>query len=322
METKKTVTVNGRAYDAATGTPFEQNKSDRSTQKQKRPLAARAASATSSGKTAAGSVHGAPQRSTTLHRRATKKPGLPKRPQPGRHMDIARSGTVKRFASHPAPNQPTSKKAEPSDTPARTHPVATKAHAKAVAKKHPAQHVSSKEKKNAAISAHLSQPSQPKKAERRPKTKRTRRLIMIAGILTLIIGAGTLAYFQLPSISVAIAAQQAGVDAEYPGYVPTGYSLAQPVTYSDGEVELRFTSNSGTGEYTIAQASSSWDSAAVLDNVVRPASGDNYIVTQERGLTMYSFDGNAAWVNGGVFYTIESEAALSGDQIRRIATSL
>lgn len=60
----------------------------------------------------------------------------------------------------------------------------------------------------------------------------------------------------------------------------------------------------------------------MLDNVVRPASGDNYIITQERGLTMYAFDGNAAWVNGGILYTIESDAALSGDQIRRIATSL
>ena len=98
--------------------------------------------------------------------------------------------------------------------------------------------------------------------------------------------------------------------------------MSQPVTFSDGEVTLRFTSNSGPGEYTIVQSRSSWDSSAVLDNVVKKSAGDNYVTTQERGLTIYSYENNATWVNGGILYTIESDAPLSGEQIRHIATSL
>lgn len=322
MEAKKTVTINGRAYDEVTGLPV-----DRPAKTAPRPAAlkrastARPASTTSSGNSAAGPVHGSPQRSTTLHRRATKKPGLPKRPQPGRHMDIARNGSVKRFAAQPAGATPVAKKAASADIQPKTHPLAHKATSKMV--KRPVQTLSPKQTKDAAIAHQLAKPSEVKRTQKkRPLTQKTRRTIMSFGVVALILGAGALAYFQLPGISVAIASQQAGVSAAYPGYVPTGYSLAQPVTYSDGEVSLRFTANSGTGEYTVTQARSNWDSAAVLDNVVRPASGDNYIITQERGLTMYAFDGNAAWVNGGVLYTIESDAALSGDQIRRIATSL
>jgi hypothetical protein len=60
----------------------------------------------------------------------------------------------------------------------------------------------------------------------------------------------------------------------------------------------------------------------VLDNYVKEKAGDNYITYNERGLTIYTYNSNAAWVNNGVLYTIDGDAPLSSDQIRRIATSL
>ena len=94
------------------------------------------------------------------------------------------------------------------------------------------------------------------------------------------------------------------------------------MTFSDGQVTLKFASNSNDNYYTVDQVRSSWDSSAVLDNVVTPEAGANYVTTKERGLTIYTFESSAAWVNGGILYQIDSKAPLTGDQIRRIATSL
>jgi len=311
MQANKTITINGRTYDAVTGVPVKEPV-------KKKPVA-RSESA------ASGSVHNSPQRSQTLHRRSTKKPTplAAKRPSSGLHMDIARSGNVKRFAAHPAAKKADHQKP---DIPHKTHPAAQRAHKNVAAKKPaPIKEVSAKQVKDAAIAAALesSRDKKTRKAKGPKKVWRwTRRSTIITALVFVLLSGAFITYLNLPSLSVAIAANQSGVDATYPKYVPDGYGLSQPVTFADGEVGLTFTSNTGTGEYTVTQSESAWDSTAVLENVVREAAGDNYVINQERGLTIYTYDGNAAWVNGGILYTIDSSAPLSGDQIRRIATSL
>lgn len=311
MQANKTVTINGRLYDGVTGLPVSAPKPAA-----KAPAAPRSSAA-------APSVHASAQRSQTLHRRSTKKPGVAtKRPQPGKHMDIARSSTIKRFAAHPAKVASVAKQHTimSADIAPRHHPMAKRAH---MARPKPVLKTA-KDVKNDAISAALAAPSKPP-VTRAPKKKRlswTRRTTIAVSIVVLLITAGIVTYIALPGVSVAIASARAGVDASYPKFVPDGFSLAQPVMFEEGSVVLEFTSNSGAGSYIIAQQNSSWDSSAVLDNVVKSAAGDNYVTTQERGLTIYSFDDTATWVNGGILYTISSSAPLSGDQIRRIATSL
>lgn len=312
MQANKTVTINGRLYDAVTGLPV-------ATQKKAAPAVRRAV--------AAPAVHATAQRSKTLNRRATKKPGvIAKRPQTGTHMDIAKSSTVKKFAAHPAAaTQPARRPVVMSDVAPKTHPMAQRAHQKtqAVTRSASTAPKSAKEVKDHAITAALATPSKPVvKKEAKKRFNWSRRTTVIVSLVVFIFSAGLITYVALPGVSVAIASAQAGVKASYPTFVPDGYSLAQPVTFSDGEVVLKFTSNSGAGSYSIAQLNSSWDSSAVLENVVKKAAGDNYVINQERGLTIYAYDGNAAWVNGGILYTITSSAPLSGDQIRRIATSL
>lgn len=319
MAGNKTVRINNRLYDAVTGLPIEQTPQKRATAPAKAPAVTPAKKTTHP---SAAAVHSAPQRSQTLYRRATKKPGFPKRPQPGVHMDIARSNDVTRFAKHPV-TKPTVRPVTKDVAPV-THPVAKRAATKA-AKPTTRPAATAKQVKDTAIAKALA-PKAP--AEKKtPKAKKarfswSRRMTIITAILVVLIGAAAVTYMNLPSITVAFARSQANVNASYPKYIPDGYGLSQPVTYKDGEVGLTFRSKANEAVYTITQTRSSWDSSAVLDNIVRKTAGDNYTINQEQGLTIYFYDDNAAWVNGGILYTIESDAPLSGDQMRRIATSL
>jgi hypothetical protein len=317
MQANKTVDINGRLYDAVTGLPVK--KSAKSTEKTVSPAAVKKRAA----EVAAQSVHAQPQRSQTLHRRAAKKvvPSVVKRPKPGQHMDITRSSKVARFAPHPVA-VPVKKTVATPDTAPKAHPLAARAHARIV-KPIVSAPVSKtpKQIKDEAISKVLKAPTV-KPGHKVRSFRWSRRFTIITAIFVVLIIGAYLTYVNIPSISVGFAASQAGISATYPQYKPDGYHLSQPVTYSDGTVSLKFKSNSDKSEYTVIQTRSSWDSSAVLTNIVKKAAGDNYITTQESGLTIYSYANNATWVNGGILYTIESNAPLSGDQIRHIATSL
>ena len=345
MPTNKTITINGRVYDAATGLPI--NKATYDVSRVSTPAAKKAEKVEPKEEkkptpqveravpTAATEVHSTTQRSKTLVRRATKKPEkAAKRPTTGRHMDMARSKNITKFAPHPvvqnlAPKTITGPVVKPSpqakpDRAPQVHPVAAKAVARSAAKKPTvSKPTTTKEVKNSAIAAAMATPKA-KPAKKSKKHNKWVRRIITVGSIVLALGLVLYGiYHFVPSVSVGIASAQAGVKATYPEYVPDGYSLNHPVTYSDGEVALKFKSNSNDNSYVITQTRSSWDSSAVLDNVVRPAAGEDYTTTKERGLTVYSYKNNAAWVNGGVLYVISSDnAPLSGEQIRHIATSL
>jgi len=352
MAPHKTITVNGRVYDAVTGLPVDAPVASPVTQKATiaplspkpsvspvsaapkvaRPVGTPRPDVVKITAKNAESVHSSVQHSQTLNRRAAKKPVVPnrpvtRRPVVGQQMDIARSTDVSRFAKHPVtapvPVKPQAPATTP-DKPAQTHPIVQRAFAhskpKAVAPK--AKPATPKEVKDAAISKALATPQQKWAPLTIESKKKTRRIIIIIAVILLFIAAIVTAYRLFPGISVSLASAQAGLSATYPEYTPDGYSLSQPVTYTDGEVTLKFHSNSNDNYYTVSQTRSSWDSSAALDNVVTPEAGADYVTTKERGLTIYTFKSVAVWVNGGILYKIDSKAPLSGDQIRRIATSL
>ena len=129
-------------------------------------------------------------------------------------------------------------------------------------------------------------------------------------------------YINMPSLSVRVAAAQAGIDASYPEYRPIGYRLNGPVAYRDGEVTMQFASNSGPQHFALAQTKSSWDSTALLEKFVNPRSNGHYATYTDAGLTIYTYGNNAAWVNGGILYSVEGNATLSNEQVRRMATSM
>lgn len=358
MSNNKIITINGRKYDSVTGLPINApaEPAKKPSAPTVKPAAVKPKPAPTRTSVKATSVHATTERSKTLRRTATKKPATTTNkaiahPTRGRSMDIARSTRVAKFAPHPEMKslttlkyvkKPTATKAslpksvpqkaaaasrpisQSTDKKPKTHPMAQRAMerkktAKPTAATSPKSTV--KNAKDEAINKALQTPTKKPRKKRKMATWKKRFIIGMT-CLAILIGGGLAIYRLVPSVSVSIAAAQAGVRASYPEYTPDGFSLHHPVTYSEGEVLLTFNSNSNNDSYTISQTKSSWDSTAVLDNIVRAAVGENYVTTQERGLTIYTYDSNASWVNGGVLYTISSDAQLSYEQIRRIATSL
>ena len=127
----------------------------------------------------------------------------------------------------------------------------------------------------------------------------------------------------MPDITLRVAAMQTGIDAAYPSYVPRDYKLTN-ILSEDSKVTLNFRNDTTGGEFTLVEEKSSWDSNALLENFVKPSYGDNYSIIREQGLTIYTDDKSATWVNGGAMYRITSAGneVLTKKQITAIANSL
>lgn len=139
-----------------------------------------------------------------------------------------------------------------------------------------------------------------------------------------VICVGAVTYFvgtNIPDISVRVAAMQTGVEASYPSYIPRDYSL-KDISSESGKIVITFEGPERTS-FTLTEEKSSWDSTTLLRNYVEPTWKDNYTSTHEQGITIYVSGSNAAWVNGGVLYKINSTGAnLTNKQLRNIVTSM
>ena len=326
MSRVSTVSVNGTVYDERTGRPLRIERS-----------------ATSSSRSAS-SVHARLQHSQTLSRRylrrepvvaATQKPAsapakatttIQVRRQPTAPASVARSEQITRFAQ-PA-KQPAKKQSMNDIAPAK-HALVERADAR-LRSKQPAQTMPKpsdvlKREAIAEATAKMA-PRQTKKARKLAKKRKMpkfqRFLSTAAASLAVLVLGAYFTYLNMPAISTRVAASQAGINASYPAYQPSGYSLSGPVAYQQGSVTMKFAANGSPQNYTISQTRSDWDSTAVLDSYVEPQAGNDYSTTTASGLTIYTYGNNAAWVNGGILYTISGNASLSSDQIQRIAASL
>lgn len=335
MSSKKTITINGRHYDALSGlavntpgTPAEPTPT--STVAQRRDTVPHSTS-----------IHNRTQRSHTLHRKALKRPHQDITTQKTTHDIITRkntelrahkptlqrSSTITKFAAHPvgpAERHITNRQPVPHPHVVKAHTLSQAKHDKPLADVAPKSRQTSQEIKQSAIQQAIANTSanHTRAPKKRLLARHPRKLSIVSTAVALVVFGGYLTYLNMPSLSVRVAAAQAGINAAYPNYHPDGYSLNGTVGYSQGKVTMRFASNGGPTAFTVNQAKSSWDSEAVLDNYVTPRAGAGYIPYTERGLTIYTYGNNAAWVNGGILYTIEGDAPLSSEQIRRIATSL
>lgn len=243
--------------------------------------------------------------------------------KPKRSMDVSRHTKVSKFTPNSKPNKIPAIVKEPVDIKPIEHPLITKTEvirANKVKASQPIPEKTAKEIKDSAIEKALNTAKPELKKENIFK-RHIKKINILSVSVVLVIIAGFLVYFYMPFFSVNIASAQAGINATYPEYKPDGYSLNGPVSYSNGEVTISFSANTGGSKFIIKQSKSSWDSSAVKDKVNKDSKGE-FTTTEEKGLTIYTYNGNAAWVNGGILYNITGNAPLSGDQIRRIATSL
>ncbi len=333
-----TVTVNGTVYDSRTGKPLRRERGSEEPHHHH-----------------AKNVHAGAQRSRTLNRRYVRRQDVVKHsatqtvlttePQTTRKPAPTSISVHKRPAAPTRSNRPANitKYARPA---AETHHTAQHAgttpdiaptpHAVALAAETKVQQarnsqVSAAPKpsqviKNESIQ-HALQTSTPKSHKKEVRSKKqhskTGRFMSVASAsLAIVLLGAYLTYLNMPSLSTRVAAAQAGIDASYPSYKPSGYSLTGTVAYQQGSVTMTFAANAGPQTYTLVQKDSSWDSSAVLEHEVEPEAGDNYTISTASGLTIYSYNGKSTWVNNGILYTITGDAKLSSEQVQNIATSL
>lgn len=320
--TQRTITINGTVYDAHTGLPVTELPH-------------------SSHTVESSHIHARTQRSQTLNRRVvTPKPTARKisvqvnsdvvpQSQP---VPQGKSPMIQKFATRTETPRPVQEKPKTETIAPIPHPITTK-----ILQKQPATATAapinaqpptpSTVLKQQAIADAMSNSPDHNAKKQRTKTKkqfgRFAQFFRVASAaLGLLILGGYFTYLNMPNLSIRVAAAQAGMHATYPAYKPDGYSLSGPIAYQQGSVAMNFASNGSPMKYTLTQNKSSWDSTAVLDNYITPRAKNKYDTTRENGLTIYTYGSNAAWVNGGILYTIEGDAPLSSDQIRRIAASL
>jgi hypothetical protein len=316
---QQTVTINGIIYDAQTGLPLRSAPQATTT-----PTAARAPQHSQH-------VHQSTQKSATLNRAIVKKaaPVVHKAAEKARPV-IQKSPAITRFAPHPAGAKPVKRSMDIGPT---SHPMVAKVQHKMQAAtalaSSPVQHTAphahkpSQVIKNEAIAHALDKaPKHNAKAKQVKQPRKPSRMLSLASAsLALIMLAGYFTYLNMPNLSVRVAAAQAGFNATYPGYQPDGYRIKK-VAYAEGQVGIQYAANGGPQGFTVKQEKSGWDSSALLANYVEPTSHGGYIPHSEQGITVYVFDNNAAWVNGGIRYTIQGDAPLSSEQILDIATSM
>lgn len=319
MTKTETITIEGQQYDAVTGLPVGMASTSVDNTS--------SAPAVSQRHTPAKNLHVTPQRSQTLRRDIIKKPA--KKPHPlvqtthvqVRSMDVRPHPQVKKFAPHPV--DALKPKPHISDIGPVMHPHVAKAHALSAAKAEARNHTHPTAEAIKDKALHRAVQNTHKRPPLKDRLQPRQRIVsVLAATFALVLLGGYFTYLNMPTLSVRVAASQAGIDANYPDYRPDGYSLNGPVSFTDGRVSMNFKSNGGAQGFTISQSKSGWNSEAVLDNYVAPRAGASYIPYAERGLTIYTYKNNAAWVNGGILYTVEGDAPLSSEQIRRIATSL
>lgn len=311
---QKTITINGTVYDAHTGLPIENSTeavSHAETSEVSHPHRNHPAH----------TMHQKTQKSHILNRQVVKSsaPVMPNHT----HQVVQRSPHITKFAPHPSGTPKAPQRSM--DISAVKHPMVQKAHDQMArpVEARPASKPSQVIKQEAISEALQKAPSHKANTkEHAPKRKFSRMASLASASLALLLLAGYFAYINMPHLSIRVAAAQAGINASYPEYRPDGYSLAGPIAYGEGEVDMKFASNSGPQNFSIKQTKTSWDSSAVQENYVKDKWGNDYMPYSEHGLTIYAHDGNAVWVNGGILYTIEGDAPLSASQIRSIATSL
>lgn len=335
-KTKQTVIINGRSYDVATGLPIDSTKPQQVVSKKiindfaaaKSTPKAVAHSTPKKPRSAAPHHTKKPQKSTTLRRDVLKKPAPRHRPvvqkTPRR---VERSHHITRFAPQTpsvTPQKAPQQKVDPEL--ARQAQNMQKAHAH-----HQAHQEALKKPINSRIvKEHLLQkqlesaPVEPihQTPHHKGLSKHTRMASVIASFATLILLGGYLTYINIPNLSIKVAAINAGIDASLPRYQPGGFRLTGPISYTDGEVEVKYRQAGGSDVFKIIQRSSDWDPQAALDNYVEPDSNNEYEIHSAQGLTVYTYDKKAVWVNGGILHVIDGTAKLSNEQISRIAASM
>lgn len=282
-----------------------------------------------------------PKQSATLHRRAVKKPiVVPNQASTAsqslapsvastalktahptrmhRANQITKSNAISRFGSKPVPKPIEDAKSAKHSTRSLTHHLAA---SHLVQSEVAPANTSKKEQLIQQAVEKAASNSTPRKSPKKLHRNYTKRYASTIAVVLLL--TGYVAYLNIPGLSMKVAANRAGFAAALPGYTPGGYSLKTPITATPGQVAIDYQANTDDRTFTLKQQPTTWDSVALLENFVTKKS-KQYLTYQDRGLTIYIYNGsNAAWVSGGKMYSLEgTNAQLDTDQLLKLATSM
>lgn len=348
--------MNGRRYDAATGVPADSVRSThiptrgaprramsdiiparRATQK---PAAVQETTTVAHisdtpkqrTHTPAKNIHSSTQRSHTLKRAPLKKPEVQHAGEVKRQRAIvAKSPHITKFGPKTRVERKRTPVTSVAPSEIQEHPTTQKiAQKKQIAREEEALRkvsISSRAVKEQLIKEQLdkvdAKPNLKEHVQPKKRGKKARLTSILATTASLFLLAGYFTYLNIPGLSIRVAAVQAGVNASLPDYRPDGYAFSGPVDFSQGEVALNFSANGGPQSYSITQTASDWDSQAVLDNYILEQSEGDYSIHSTKGLTVYTYNNKAVWVNRGILHEVNYDnAPLSINQIERIAASM
>lgn len=169
--------------------------------------------------------------------------------------------------------------------------------------------------------SHMELPVEHKRTKRRSSKKIKRTFGVVSASLAVLLIAGFVALQNQANLTIKYASTKAGFAATLPSYKPTGFAVGK-FTYSPGVVGINYKNGSSNAAFSLLQKQSSWDSSALLDNFVSVKS-PSYHTYQSAGRTIYTYGkGNATWVNGGVWYQVNSDGSLNSTDLINLATSM
>lgn len=177
----------------------------------------------------------------------------------------------------------------------------------------------------AGANAHLALPPKKQKLHQRVAdtlSVSAKFVSISAACLAIIILSGFFAYQRVPNISMKVAASRAGFSGTIPGDTPAGYAFNGPIKYEKSTIVVSYKSNSDDRKFSIVQRPSEWSSEALLTNFVN-GTNMKYQTYNDHGLTVYVMEKNsAAWVDNGIWYTLNGTDTLSTEQVLAMAASM
>ena len=186
-----------------------------------------------------------------------------------------------------------------------------------------AKKLTNKSRQNSkALMSAMKEETKPKSAPvmiKKPKVSKKHLIFAVASSICCMGVLYATLKFSMPDISAKVAAAQNG--ASYPSFVPRDFT-ARSASFQKNTFSLEFVGPDKT-RFTLDQEKLPWDSNALLNNYVKPTWGEQYDTIREQGLTIYMYQSNAAWVNGGTVYKLNTTSgSLGKKQLKNIITSL
>lgn len=226
-------------------------------------------------------------------------------------------------AAQPTPARPVRATTKPRSTVAPLQSLAERRREADTISHFSAKKLTNKSRQNSkALMSAMKEETKPKSAPimvKKPKVSKKHLIFAVASSICCMGVLYATLKFSMPDISAKVAAAQNG--ASYPSFIPRDFT-ARSASFQKNTFSLEFVGPDKT-RFTLDQEKLPWDSNALLNNYVKPTWGEQYDTIREQGLTIYMYQSNAAWVNGGTVYKLNTTSgSLSKKQLKNIITSL